>query len=86
MKKKIEKKLKKYCKKFEKNLQKFCKKLLQQNLQKVCINFANILQLHILQNVLHFRSGEEAVIGSDVGQAGSVEKTDAVDWATKNFH
>ena len=60
----LKKKLQKNCKKIAKKLQKSCKKvakILQKNLQKFCRFFAEFLQLHILQKVLHFRPGEESV-------------------------
>ena len=63
--KKIAKKLQKSCKKIAKKLQKSCKKvvkILQKNLQNFCRFFAEFLQLHILQKVLHFRPREESVI------------------------
>ena len=62
--KKIAKKLQKNCKKVAKKLQKSCKKvakILQKNLQNFCRFFAEFLQLHILQKVLHFRPREESV-------------------------
>ena len=62
--KKIAKKLQKICKKIAKKLQKSCKKvakILQKNLQNFCRFFAEFLQLHILQKVLHFRPREESV-------------------------
>ena len=58
------KKLQKICKKIAKKLQKSCKKvakILQKNLQNFCRFFAEFLQLHILQKVLHFRPREESV-------------------------
>ena len=63
--KKFAKKLQKNCKKVAKKLQKSCKKvakILQKNLQNFCRFFAEFLQLHILQKVLHFRPREESVI------------------------
>ena len=63
--KKIAKNLQKNCKKIAKKLQKSCKKvakILQKNLQNFCRFFAEFLQLHILQKVLHFRPREESVI------------------------
>ena len=59
--KKIAKKLQKNCKKVAKKLQKSCKKVakkLQKNCKKICKIFAEFLQLHILQKVLHFRPCE----------------------------
>ena len=56
--------LQKNCKKIAKKLQKSCKKvakILQKNLQNFCRFFAEFLQLHILQKVLHFRPREESV-------------------------
>ena len=53
-----------FCKKFAKQLQKNCKRIaknLQKNLQNFCRFFADFLQLHILQKVLHFRPPEESV-------------------------
>ena len=63
--KKIAKNLQKNCKKIAKKLQKSCKKvakILQKNLQNFCRFFAEFLQLHILQKVLHFRPREESVM------------------------
>ena len=45
---------------FTKILQKNCKKIAKK-LQKFCRFFAEFLQLHILQKVLHFRPREESV-------------------------
>ena len=62
--KNFEKQLQKNCKKFAKNLQKSCKKIakkLQKFCKKICKIFAEFLQLHILQKVLHFRPREESV-------------------------
>ena len=56
--------MQKNCKKVAKKLQKSCKKvakILQKNLQNFCRFFAEFLQLHILQKVLHFRPREESV-------------------------
>ena len=58
------KKLQKNCKKIAKKLQKNCKKvakILQKNLQNFCRFFAEFLQLHNLQKVLHFRPREESI-------------------------
>ena len=51
-------------------MQKSCKKvvkILQKNLQNFCRFFAEFLQLHILQKVLHFRPREESVTDSSRG-------------------
>merc|ERR1712001_743172 len=73
--KKIAKKLQKICKKIAKKLQKSCKKvakILQKNLQNFCRFFAEFLQLHILQKVLHFRPREESVKASIEWAKGQV--------------
>ena len=54
--KKFEKKIQKSCKKIAKILQ----KVVVKNLQNFCRIFAEFLQLHILQKVLHFRPREES--------------------------
>ena len=55
--KKFKKKIQKSCKKIAKILQ----KVVVKNLQNFCRFFAEFLQLHILQKVLHFRPREESV-------------------------
>ena len=54
--KKLKKKLQKSCKKIAKILQ----KVVVKNLKNFCRFFAEFLQLHILQKVLHFRPREMA--------------------------